>query len=109
MLTYLEIKSAVLRGRKDVAMYPDCVSLRGRRHIRELINIVLKGGKGILLFIAAIPHVKAFKPNRAVDEEVYELIREAVSVGVMLKAMGMFFNPCDSTVMLENPDLEVIV
>jgi len=109
ILTYLEIKSAVLRGRRNVAMYPDCVSLRGRRHIKELINIVLKGGKGILLFIAAIPHAKAFKPNRAVDEKIYELIREATRVGVMVKAMGIFFNPYDSTVMLENPDLKVII
>ena len=108
-LTYLEIKSAVLRGRKDVAMYPDCVSLRGRRHIRELINIVLKGRRSILVFIAAIPHAKAFKPNRAVDEKIYELIREAVRVGVMVKAVGMFFNPDNSTVMLENPDLKVII
>ena len=41
--------------------------------------------------------------------KIYELIREATKVGVMVKAMGIFFNPYDSTVMLENPDLEVIV
>ena len=65
MLTYLEIKSAVLRG-KNVTMYPDRVSLRERRLIKELINIVLKCLNLTELLT-----------------EIYELIREATKVGVM--------------------------
>ncbi|MCD6468856.1 MAG: DNA/RNA nuclease SfsA, partial [Thermoplasmata archaeon] len=39
VLLYLEVKSAVLRE-KNYAMYPDCPSLRGRRHIREITQHV---------------------------------------------------------------------
>jgi sugar fermentation stimulation protein A len=34
----LEIKSAVMKY-KNFAMYPDCPSIRGQKHIKELINI----------------------------------------------------------------------
>jgi sugar fermentation stimulation protein A len=35
---FLEIKSAVMKY-KNFAMYPDCPSIRGQKHIKELINI----------------------------------------------------------------------
>ncbi len=53
-----EIKSAVFYFPEDgTARYPDTVTLRGRRHVEEL-------GKmgGTLIFIAAHPLAKAFKP-----------------------------------------------
>lgn len=39
---YLEVKSAVLRGGENYAMYPDCPSKRGQRQIRDLIEHVEK-------------------------------------------------------------------
>lgn len=43
-------------------MYPDCPSERGRRYIKLLSGYVKEGGgEGILLFIAALQHVKAFR------------------------------------------------
>jgi sugar fermentation stimulation protein A len=45
-------------------MYLDCPSDRGRKHIKELSDYVKVGGEGILLLIAVLPHVKAFKPNK---------------------------------------------
>ncbi|MEB3755369.1 MAG: DNA/RNA nuclease SfsA, partial [Desulfurococcales archaeon] len=35
----LELKSAVLKGKHGEAMYPDCPTIRGRRHIYELAKI----------------------------------------------------------------------
>jgi sugar fermentation stimulation protein A len=35
---FLEVKSAVMKY-KNFAMYPDCPSIRGQKHIKELINI----------------------------------------------------------------------
>ena len=53
-----EIKSAVFYFPSDgSARYPDTVTLRGRRHIEELGR---EGG--ILLFVAAHPLAKVFKP-----------------------------------------------
>jgi sugar fermentation stimulation protein A len=103
---YLEVKSAVLRA-GAYAMYPDCPSERGRKHIHELADLVQNGGEGILLFMAALPHVTTFKPNRAADEKLYEALKEAHAVGVAVRAMGLYYNPTNAGVYLANPDLEI--
>ncbi|NIM58043.1 MAG: DNA/RNA nuclease SfsA [Candidatus Aminicenantes bacterium] len=103
---YLEVKSAVLRE-GEYAMYPDCPSLRGQKHIKEITVHVRKGGKGIILFMAALPEVDAFKPNKSADPELYRLLKEAHSSGVEVRAIGLYYNPTDSYVYLYNPDLKV--
>jgi len=103
---YLEVKSAVLR-QEHYAMYPDCPSARGRRHIKEFANYLREGGEAIILFIAALPKVKAFKPNRSADPELYELLLEAHQARVKMKSIGMAYHPGDSFVSLYNPDLGI--
>ena len=103
---YLEVKSAVLRDGR-YAMYPDCPSSRGRKHIEELRDHVREGGRGIILLIAGLPEVRAFKPNKSADPEMHKLLEEAHKLGVDLKSIGMYYNPEDSFVYLFNPDLEI--
>jgi len=103
---YLEVKSAVLRE-GEYAMYPDCPSARGRGHIKDLTDHVKKGGQGVVLFIAALPRVKTFKPNGSADPEIYELLREAHENGVDIKSIGMYYNPDDSFLYLFSAELGV--
>ena len=105
---YLEVKSAVLRG-GTYAMYPDCPSTRGRKHVKELTNHAKRGGKSIILFIAALPKVEAFKPNKTADPEIHKLLLEANKVGVKLRAIGMYYNPADSFIYLYNPSLKIVL
>lgn len=105
-LAYCEVKSAVLREARH-AMYPDCPSLRGQKHIREISCWVKKGGRGIIVFMAALPEVEAFKPNKAADPKIYELLVKAARIGVEVKAISLYYNPQDSFIYLDNPDLEV--
>ena len=105
---YLEVKSAVLKE-GEYATYPDCPSARGRRHIKELTDHVKEGGRGTILFIAALPEVKAFRPNRSADPELHGLLVEAHSAGVNLKSIGLYYSPRDSSVHLFAPDLEVSI
>ena len=104
--TYLEVKSAVLRDGR-YAMYPDCPSVRGRRHVREIACHARAGGKAIILFIAALPAVTALKPNRQADPELYELLVDARKSGVALKALNIIYEPENSVIWLVNPDLPV--
>ena len=106
--TYLEVKSAVLRE-DHFAMYPDCPTERGRRHIRELTDYVRKGGEAIILFIAALPDVTAFKPDQSADPELSRLLKEAQKAGVNLKSIGMVYQPEDSFIYLSNLDLRVCI
>jgi len=88
-------------------MYPDCPSERGRKHIKELLGYEKGGGEGILLFMAALPQIKAFKPIKPADEKLYEELKEAHSSGVDIRAIGLYYNPKDAFVYLFNPDLGI--
>lgn len=101
---YLEVKSAVLRE-GNYAMYPDCPTARGRKHVSELAQHVTFGGKAIILFLAALPGVSAFKPFWDGDEELCRLLVMANKSGVELRAMGLMYDPDDSGVYLYAPDL----
>ncbi len=105
---YVEVKSAVLR-RKEYAMYPDCPSIRGRRHIKELIDHSTHGGSGAIIFIAAIPKVKFFKPYYEGDPEIYSLLSKARKAGVTIRSISIHYEGRGSTVFLDNPDLKVIL
>lgn len=104
---YVEVKSAVLRSKDNYAMYPDCPTLRGRRHIRELIKHVRDGGEAWLVFIAGLPYVKGFRPYGKGDPEIPRLIRIAYEQGVLIKAINIYFDPESSGIVLGNPDLRV--
>ncbi|MEM0494088.1 MAG: DNA/RNA nuclease SfsA [Thermofilum sp.] len=105
---YTELKSAVLRE-GPYAMYPDCPTLRGRRHIRELTELARSGWRALIVFIAAAPGVSAFKPYERGDPEVARLLRQAKESGVLLRAVSMHYDPALSAVVLDNPSLQVLV
>ncbi|WP_297464542.1 DNA/RNA nuclease SfsA [Thermococcus sp.] len=105
---YAEMKSAVLRGgeRGEYAMYPDCPSARGRKHIRELIEL-RKAGKGAMIFfIGAMPGVEKFRPYEKGDPVIAKLLREALKTGVEIRALSISMIP-DGRVILEKPSLAV--
>jgi len=105
---YVEMKSAVLRGGRkgEYAMYPDCPSLRGRKHIRELTSIASSGGNAMIFFVGALPGVEKFKPYVEGDPEIAVLLREARRAGVAINAFSASLLP-DGRVVLERPSLEV--
>ena len=105
---YVEVKSAVLRG-GEYAMYPDCPSLRGRRHVKELTCCAASGVRSIIIFMAALPGVAAFKPNISVDLDFYSLLLGAKRAGVEVKAIASYYDPSASLMRLYDPDLEVIL
>lgn len=105
---YAEVKSAVLRG-GEYAMYPDCPSLRGRRHVKELTRCAASGVRSVIIFMAALPGVAAFKPNISVDMDFYNLLLDAKRAGVEVRAIASYYDPSTSSLRLYNPDLEVIL
>jgi len=104
---YVEVKSAVLRGNEHHAMYPDCPTARGRRHIGEITKHVSMGGRGAIVFIAALPNVQAFKPNPQGDPEIPTLLSKAQAAGVLVEAINMHYDPRTSAIYLDDPDLKV--
>ena len=62
----LEIKSCTLFG-NTIAMFPDAVTDRGTRHIRELAELSRSGMKTGVIFIVHSPRIEYFLPEHHTD------------------------------------------
>jgi sugar fermentation stimulation protein A len=84
----MELKSAVYMDGDGVAMYPDTVSIRGREHIRLLTKLP-KRFRRVLVFIAAHPDARIFRPCHEADPIIRDLLITAVGSGVEVRAVKM--------------------
>jgi sugar fermentation stimulation protein A len=87
-------------------MYPDCPSIRGQKHIKELID---NYKNSIILFIAGMKNISSFSPNKNADPKIYELLRVAKEKGVQIKAIQIYFDEKRKSVVLRNDDLPVVL
>ncbi|MFH1569608.1 MAG: DNA/RNA nuclease SfsA, partial [Gemmatimonadota bacterium] len=65
---YLEVKSCTLFGNR-VAMFPDAVTERGRRHLAELAHLGERGTRPAVLFVVHSWDVDWFMPDYHTDLE----------------------------------------
>ncbi len=107
-LLYVEIKSAVYRE-DGFAQYPDCPSIRGHKHVQELTELARNGINSMILFIAALPEVVAFRPHVRADPTMGELLKVAKKSGVELKSISFHFNPQKNRIVIDNLDLPVVL
>ena len=63
---FLEVKSCTLVGNK-VAMFPDAVTERGARHLRELADLSRNGTRTAVLFVVHWPFAQVFMPDYHTD------------------------------------------
>jgi sugar fermentation stimulation protein A len=77
---YLEVKSVTLAQGK-VALFPDTVTTRGQKHLRELINLI-PDAKPVMLYFINRGDCEVFAPGDRCDPVYGELLREAVAAGV---------------------------
>ena len=104
---FLELKSAVLRIDHE-ARYPDCPTTRGQRHIKEIIKHVRSGNKAMIIFIAALPNVNAFRPHEKGDPLIKKFLEDASRHGVPIKAINIAYDPLNKHVFLIDADLPVL-
>jgi sugar fermentation stimulation protein A len=77
-----EVKSCTLVG-EEVAMFPDGVTERGTRHLKELTKLSEEGMKTVILFIVHWPFARFFMPDYHTDLNFSQTllnIRNRVSV-----------------------------
>lgn len=63
---YMEVKSCTLFGNR-VAMFPDAVTQRGKKHLLELAEMGRNGIRTMILFVVHYPHIKWFMPDFHTD------------------------------------------
>ena len=84
----LEVKSVTLGLENGTGAFPDAVSERASRHLRELIQVVAQGDRAVLLLLAMHTGVARIAPADHIDATYGDTLREALAAGVEVLCYG---------------------
>ncbi|WP_411383756.1 DNA/RNA nuclease SfsA [Pseudomonas sp. L7] len=86
---YVEVKSVTL-GYPDtaVAAFPDAVTQRGAKHLRELAALARQGVRAVQLYCVNLTGIEAVRPAEEIDPGYAQALRDAVADGVEVLAYG---------------------
>lgn len=79
---YVEVKNVTLLGPNKRALFPDSVSVRGQKHLKDLMRIKESGDRAIMLYIVNRMDVTAFSPASDIDPIYANLLKEAINKGI---------------------------
>ncbi|MGH1485813.1 MAG: DNA/RNA nuclease SfsA [Cellvibrionaceae bacterium] len=79
---YVEVKSVTLGVGSGQGLFPDAVSTRGAKHLRELIGMVNQGYRAVLVFCVQHTGIDVVSPADEIDPDYGEILREAIKQGV---------------------------
>jgi sugar fermentation stimulation protein A len=82
---YVEVKNTTYAiGR--VAAFPDAITERGLKHLRELARVARSGQRAVQFFFVSRNDVESFRPADEIDAEYGRALRDAASAGVEVLA-----------------------
>jgi sugar fermentation stimulation protein A len=82
---YVEIKNCTL-VRDGLAQFPDAVTTRGLKHLKELESLLESGHRCVMFYFIQRMDAKAFKPADGIDPAYGKGLRRAVNQGIEILA-----------------------
>ena len=79
---YVEVKNVTAAVAAGVALFPDAVSTRGTKHLREMMRRVAEGERAVLVFCVQRDDVSEVRPADSIDPEYGQTLRLALQAGV---------------------------
>jgi sugar fermentation stimulation protein A len=87
---YVEVKSVTLGfDETAIAAFPDAVTQRGAKHLRELAGLRRQGIRAVQLYCVNLSGVEAVRPAEEIDPRYAEALRAAAFEGVEVLAYGV--------------------
>jgi len=83
---YVEVKNVTLEADSRQVQFPDAVTERGRKHLRELMGVCARGHRAILFFCVQHSSAEFFSPADEIDPAYGTVLREASAAGVEVMA-----------------------
>jgi sugar fermentation stimulation protein A len=99
---FIEVKGVTLE-KNNWSYFPDAPTQRGRKHIDEMIELVNKGYRGVILFIVQIQYAKGFSPNSTTDIAFAKKLKEASKKGIEILAYKCNISPKEVVVVEKIP------
>ncbi len=82
----VEVKNVTLCCQPGIACFPDAVSARGQKHLRELLAARQLGHRAVIFFLVQRGEATAFTAADAIDPVYGRLLREVTAQGVEVLA-----------------------
>ena len=82
---YIEVKSVTLLDEWEqpgMGYFPDAVTARGAKHLRELMAMKAAGHRAVLLFMVLHSGIERMRPAAHIDPLYSQLIEQAMAAGV---------------------------
>jgi sugar fermentation stimulation protein A len=89
---FVEVKNVTL-VENTLALFPDAVTIRGQKHLNELMRVVREGDRGVIFFTVQRGDGKSVSPADAIDPEYGRLLRLAMENGVEALAYRALVTP----------------
>jgi sugar fermentation stimulation protein A len=90
---YVEVKNTTLGMGDGRVLFPDAVTARGAKHLRELMKVVKEGHRAVLVFCVQHSGAKTVGPADEIDPQYGAILREAIAAGVEVLAYGCKLAP----------------
>jgi sugar fermentation stimulation protein A len=90
---YVEIKNVTASLQPGIALFPDAVSARGSKHLRELAAVVAGGQRAVLCFCVQRGDVSEVRPADSIDALYGATLRQAIHAGVEVIAWRADVSP----------------
>lgn len=96
---YVEVKSVTLRREADWAEFPDCVTSRGAKHLRELSEVAQNGARAVMLYLVSRTDCTKLKLASDLDPKYAEAFDAARENGVEMLCYASDISPEGMTLM----------
>ncbi len=79
---YIEVKNVTLSLKKGIAEFPDAITERGSKHLKELSKIKDRKTRAIMLYLIQRDDCKYFQIAKEIDEKYNSNLKKAIESGV---------------------------
>lgn len=90
---YVEVKSVTLGLEQGLGVFPDAVTARGLKHVRELMSMVAAGHRAVLFFCVLHEDVTRVVPAAHIDPAYADSVAAALAAGVEVMAWKARLSP----------------
>ncbi len=94
----LEVKNVTLCCEPGVACFPDAITIRGQKHLRDLMEAKEEGWRAVIFFLVQRGEAEVFTPADEIDVEYGRLLRKAVDSGVEALAYRTIVSPRENLI-----------
>lgn len=101
---FIEVKNVTL-AEGSQAQFPDAITERGQKHLRELMRLVDEGATAEIVFLIQRNDVNCMAPADAIDPIYGQLLREAYKKGVKITPLMASLNKAEIQVSPKTLDL----